>query len=275
MNKSWIAFYDNEPTYVLKQYNESRELEDIKKEHHVLNLLSSCLDCEIPKPLRDVITHDGVNFALFQFIRGDHPLDTIETIKSVAKFIARVHEDINSSALLLPYEVEPTSSKVAKPFIILNALNDLGGCYAEQEFHDHIKCFYQRVKNTLEELTENLNHKHLIHGDFGLTNLITTDGDKLALIDWDEMRIDSPLMDVAGFCAFSEQASDKSVREEFIESYLSELQRIGYKNYALIKAGLADVDALIEVVNYIELSEMVKVGMLEEDYLGTLTGYKK
>ncbi|QQX78752.1 aminoglycoside phosphotransferase family protein [Shewanella sp. KX20019] len=275
MNKSWIVLCDHEPVYVLKKYNGSRELADIKKEHSVLKMLSTCLDCKVPTPLENVITCDEANFGLFQFIDGEQPAETTEIIEKAARLIARVHGSIASSNLSLPYKAEPICKRVLESSIIIATLNKLGGIYAEEAFHEHVLFFYLKVKNTLHKLESILNYKHLIHGDFGITNLVKTQSGTLALIDWDEMRIDSPLMDIVSLCAFSELKPKKSIRNSVINCYLSELQRIEYKNYALIKEGLSNIDALIEVVHYIELSEMVRVEMLDVDYLIMLTGYEK
>jgi len=271
MNQSWIISQDGEQKFVLKRYNSYRALDDIMREHRFLQSLAEILDCGVPRPVGDVFTCENRNYGLFHFIPGNHPEETPEAVDRAAHLLAHVHCQTDRHAALFAgagAEVEDADDLTA-PQEIAAALKAAGVGEPGDDMEARLVTFHESVRQTLDDLRDCISHKHLIHGDFGFRNLIDSGADGFALIDWDEMRIASPLFEVAAFCAFTE-ASENFDPSSFVEPYLSALKAGGYEHIPSMERGLSNLEALAEVVRYRELSEMVRVDMIEEDYIGML-----
>lgn len=281
MNETWIVSSAGVNRYALRKYNPSRSAADVETEHRGLKILEELFGSLIAAPLMGkngatIQTIDDSLFALFPFKEGVSPSRKNSMhIRVAARTLAFLH-------LKLWHERHLFASMLAnRPAITIDRFLPAKEIYDRLASqlnpsrlaswnisYDFFSASEKQASRSFSSLAPHIQDKHLIHGDFGLTNLLIDEesGDICAVLDWEEMRWDAPLFELAGVLPFYDQEHSKG-SEIFLTEYLFEIQRLNHPNRESIIVALEYLDDAKYLTNYLELTLMIESGHFESDYI--------
>ncbi|MDH6281515.1 phosphotransferase family protein [Prescottella agglutinans] len=149
---------------------------------------------------------------------------------SLPKALASIHRvDLESAGLLDLASTKPYAARQLKRW---------SAQWVQSRTHDvpAIESLAERLSRNIPEQTETA----LVHGDFHLSNVITSpdDGRVVAVLDWELCTLGDPLADLGGLLAYWPQRSDGMpgplmastlegfpTRDELVEVYVHETKR--------------------------------------------------
>ncbi|MCP3964773.1 MAG: phosphotransferase [Lentisphaerae bacterium] len=281
MNDTWIVSSESLKLFALRKYNSNRSYEDVQSEHQALQILEKLFGALIASPLKgeggnSIQQIDGSLFALFPFKKGVHPReDKRENIEAAAIMLAFVHYKLWQErhlfaaiafdrAPILPEEFLSAQEIFDKLYINIepDVFASIGVTYSL------LKSFEDRAKSSFSAIEPYAASKHLIHGDFGLPNLLVEEKSQkiCTILDWEEMRWDCPVFEIAAVLPFYEMAFPDA-GNIFIEEYILETDRLKHPDAVSIKTALEHIESAKFLANFWELTLMIKSGNIEPDYI--------
>ena len=138
----------------------------------------------------------------------------------------------------------------------------------------HICALESFFKKTISIIAPQAKVRHLIHGDYGFSNLLVDKktGNISAILDWEELRWDAPIFDIAGVVEFYEMGlpGGKSL---FLYEYIKATKQLNHSNFKEIKQAIDNIDKFIFVAQYYELNLMIENKINEPQYFEEILDY--
>lgn len=284
MNETWRVSCDGQNLYALRRYNSSRSISEIDSEHNALMTLKKVVGEQIVTPINSrngkTIEKIGERFySLFPFVIGDIPKDdNSQHITLAAETLAELHKKLWLARSLF-MDVASLRQPISK-YRLLTAneiYNELLSEHTEEKLKSQCitsELFFKLEKKcseVLDRLEPYIKERQLIHGDFGASNLlINCESNSVnAILDWEEMRWDSPLFELAGVIGFYEM-DNPGTGKLFLSSYVDKIKKISHPNERNIIMSLDKINDAMFCANYLELTLMIESGHFELEYIQEL-----
>lgn len=177
-------------------------------------------------PLDRLVEVDGVAYEIAAFVAGSRCRRWPDQVAAAAAMLGRV--------LAVLRELEcPPRARVSwhSSQRVREALAELGGGGAEHAGRAAgLARLYERAALECGEAVES-SARQLVHGDYHPGNLVVADGQVVAILDWEALRGESPLLEVASavlaFCIRSEGEGGRSVDLPCVAAFAEGLRESG------------------------------------------------
>jgi Ser/Thr protein kinase RdoA (MazF antagonist)/guanylate kinase len=201
-NEVYLVPSSSSELHILKIFNR-KSLEDLERSESLLQLVRNA-GINVPQSIIPPTKIGAKIISVLSFIDGHHIDDS--RLPDVAKLMATLHR----------IEVEEIPAPSLKNyFCLFNRCKNWKYCYELKKIYDSLDLSYR------DDLP-----RGLIHGDFSYTNLIVDQKNNLALLDFDHLRNDILLTDLARCHLFYGFDKDGQIKENTIRTFVSAYHQI-------------------------------------------------
>lgn len=202
-NKVYLIADAENNRYVLKIYTH-RTLENVFASYKLIQKVKDS-GIKVPATIIGPLIVEGYPILVTEFVEGLHICDT--DLPQVAKIMARLHS--------IPMTENLTSQINQRD---IPALIDKCASWGHYEF---IKSSWESLDLSYVPTLD----KGLIHGDFTYTNLLV-DNNIITLLDFDELRYDDILWDIAHALTFYGFDSEGNIKRDVFLSFMNAYKEI-------------------------------------------------
>lgn len=198
----------------------------IEYEYKTLQFLRPYKITPIPYFLDNTKKFFPYGLLIEEYIKGEKLIFSIESIKRVARTLAKLHSiPLSSDSDFFMHWENPLRQQ-------FDSASDSLTKYRKRKTANKKLVLagdrlLKKIETTLSSLESNFKPKSIVHTDLVPSNFIDM-GNKAYLIDWEKARIDDPSYDIAVFCSKISNLWDSPAvltadeKKTFIESYISE-----------------------------------------------------
>jgi Ser/Thr protein kinase RdoA (MazF antagonist) len=205
MNRHWLVTPHSGEPFVLGCHHPARSTEAIEWAQQLVRELA---DRGWPVPLpcaprgQALVSCDGFRWSAARYLPGaSHESDDAQEFLQRGRVLARLNREMAT----LPARAQPPGAGgVADLDAYVRSMCSTGlsallerVARADQRLSDLFRRERERNLRELEQLGYSKLAWQPIHGDFGRWNLLWTEGELTGLVDFDQSRLDAPVVDLA------------------------------------------------------------------------------
>jgi hypothetical protein len=177
-------------------------------------------------PLDRLVEVDGVAYEIAAFVAGSRCRRWPDQVAVAAAMLGRVLEVLRELDCPPLARVSWHDSQRVR-----GALAELGdGTAGDAGRATRLACLYEQAARECGEAVES-SARQLVHGDYHPGNLVVADGQVAAILDWEALRGEAPLLEVASavlaFCLRSHGEAGRSVDLKCVAAFAGGLRASG------------------------------------------------
>ena len=132
---------------------------------------------------------DGISLSVQRVAPGEHlDVGDLQLVREAGATLARLHADLAAYPGAADFSLSRTPAFSSKGSIEAWAAGDVHHLPTEA-----VRLLVRRLAN----LSDTQPPEHLVHGDYRSANILTRDGEITAVLDFEELRFDSPISELA------------------------------------------------------------------------------